>query len=123
MGEIKMDKKIKKEIIDSLEKDEPIPAEYEDILFPTTKKEYELKYAGKERKEVILNKTLSVPFQIVKKFGNVKEDEWHNMLIFGDNLQALKFMFNNSEMQEGIKRAGGIKLIYIDPPFGTGELY
>jgi site-specific DNA-methyltransferase (adenine-specific)/adenine-specific DNA-methyltransferase len=39
------------------------------------------------------------------------------MLIFGDNLQALKFMMKDP----GIK--GKVKLINIDPPFGTGELY
>lgn len=120
-----MDKKIKKEIIDSLEKDEPIPVEYEDILFPTTKKEYELKYAGKERKEVILNKTLSVPFQPVKQFGNVKEGEWHNMLIFGDNLQALKHLLKlkNEGKLKNPDGSNGVKLVYIDPPFGTGDMY
>ena len=118
-----MDKKIKKEIIDSLEKDEPIPAEFEDVLFPTTKKEYELKYAGKERKEVILNRTLSVPFQPVKQFGNVKDSEWHNMLIFGDNLQALKHLLKLKK--DGKLRnpdgTDGVKLCYIDPPFATKQ--
>ena len=68
-----------------LEKDEPIPVKYEKILFPTIKKEYEIKYSGKQRKELILNDTLSVPFQAIKNFGDGKEEEWANKLIFGDN--------------------------------------
>ena len=35
---------------------------------------------------------MSVPFQAVKHFGKVKDGEWANMLIFGDNLQALKHL-------------------------------
>lgn len=47
------------------------------------------------------------------------------MLIFGDNLQVMKSLL-------GMKKAGklcnadgtpGVRLIYIDPPFGTGDEY
>ena len=87
-----MNKAIKEEIIECIKNNEEIPAEYQEDLFPATKKEYELKYAGKERKEVILNDTMSVPFQAIKHFGKGKEGEWVNKLIFGDNLQALKHL-------------------------------
>jgi len=41
------------------------------------------------------------------------------MLIFGDNLQALKYL--KKLQDEG--KLEKIKLIYIDPPFGTGDIY
>ena len=68
---------------------------------------------------------MAVPLQKVKVFGDVKDDEWHNMLIFGDNLQVLKTLLKMKE--EGkLKNADGtkgVRLIYIDPPFGTGDIY
>ncbi len=118
-----MDDHTKQTLIDLLQNNEQIPAEYQDILFPVTKKEYELVYAGKERPEVILNNTMSAPFQEIKHFGDVKDDEWTNMLIFGDNLQALKHLLKLKE--EGkLKNADGTdgpKLVYIDPPFATKQ--
>ena len=48
-----MNKDLRNHIIELLKEGEDIPAEFEEDLFPTTKKEYELKYAGKERKEKI----------------------------------------------------------------------
>jgi DNA modification methylase len=118
-----MDPKIKEHIIDLLQKNQEIPAEFEEDLFPTTKKEYELKYAGKERKEVILNDTMSVPFQAVKHFGKVTEGEWVNKLIFGDNLQALKHLIKlkNEGKLRNPDGTDGVKLVYIDPPFATKQ--
>jgi DNA modification methylase len=116
-----MDKRIKKEIIELIEKGETIPEDYQEDLFPAKKKEYELKYAGKERAEKILNDTLSVPFQPIKHFGDVKDGEWSNMLIFGDNLQSLKHLLKLKEEGKLKNSDGtdGVKLIYIDPPFAT----
>ena len=33
----------------------------------------------------------------VKVFGDAKDDQWHNMLIFGDNLQILKTLLKMKE--------------------------
>ncbi|MCG2686536.1 site-specific DNA-methyltransferase, partial [Candidatus Parcubacteria bacterium] len=70
-------------------------------------------------KRTILDKTISAPFQEIRRFGESKEKseienekQWYNKLIYGDNLQALKYLLDN-----GYK--GQIKLIYIDPPFAT----
>jgi len=84
-----------------------------------------LNYIGKQRKEVILNDTMSVPFQSVKYFGNIHEKEWANMLIFGDNLQVLKHLIKlkNELKLKNPDGSSGVKLIYIDPPFGTGDEY
>ena len=118
-----MDKNTQKSIIELIERGEPLPLEYEGELFPTTKREYELKYAEKEREETILNDTMSVPFQAVKHFGNVRNSEWANMLIFGDNLQALKHLLKLKEEGKLKNPDGkdGVKLVYIDPPFATKQ--
>jgi site-specific DNA-methyltransferase (adenine-specific)/adenine-specific DNA-methyltransferase len=52
---------------------------------------------------------------------NPFSDAWRNLLIFGDNLLALKAIY---EDQRGANRYGTknkIKLIYIDPPFATKQ--
>jgi site-specific DNA-methyltransferase (adenine-specific)/adenine-specific DNA-methyltransferase len=122
-----MDPKLKKQLIKILEAGKDIPASFKEVLFPEEEKkmEYELVYGIKQREEDILADTWSVPFQPVKQFGNVKKDEWHNQLIFGDNLQALKHLLNLKEQGKLKNEDGtdGVRLIYIDPPFGTGDIY
>jgi len=119
----KLTKQQKEEIIKKIREDKPIPNEYRFLIPFETEREYELVYAGKERKEDILADTLSVPFQPIKKFGEVKENEWHNMLIFGDNLQALKHLLKLKEQGKLRNPDGrnGVKLVYIDPPFATEQ--
>jgi len=94
----------------------PLPESYRYIIPFETKKEYELTYADKEREEDILADTFAVPLQPVKTFGS-NGDGWTNKLIFGDNLQVLKTLSNEPDIK------GQVKLIYIDPPFGTGDIY
>lgn len=48
-------------------------------------------------------------------------NSWYNKLIFGDNLQVLKTLLTDTLLQKQIKENGGIKLIYIDPPFATKQ--
>lgn len=119
----KLTKQQKEEIIKKIQEDKPIPDEYRFLIPFETEREYELTYAGKERKEDILADTLSVPFQPIKKFGEVKENEWHNMLIFGDNLQALKHLLKLKEQGKLRNPDGrnGVKLVYIDPPFAAEQ--
>jgi site-specific DNA-methyltransferase (adenine-specific)/adenine-specific DNA-methyltransferase len=119
----KLNKQQKEEIIKKIQKNEPISDEYRFLIPFETEREYELTYVGKDRKEDILADTLSVPFQPIKKFGGVKENEWHNMLIFGDNLQALKHLLKLKEQGKLRNPDGrnGVKLVYIDPPFATEQ--
>jgi site-specific DNA-methyltransferase (adenine-specific)/adenine-specific DNA-methyltransferase len=119
----KLTKQQKEEIIKKIQEDKPISDEYRFLIPFETEREYELTYAGKERKEDILADTLSVPFQPIKKFGEAKEGEWRNMLIFGDNLQALKHLLKLKEQGKLRNPDGrnGVKLIYIDPPFATEQ--
>lgn len=108
-----------------LKEGKPLPEEYKHKLF-NIKKEYELVYADKEREEDILADTMSVPLQPVKTFQNGKGGKgWTNMLVFGDNLQILKTLWQMK--QEGLLKNAdgtpGVRLVYIDPPFGTGDEY
>lgn len=73
---------------------------------------YNFTWVGK-RKSIIeagapINKTLRPDIDASKDFNNTK-----NMLIVGDNLDALKLL------QESY--LGKIKMIYIDPPYNTGH--
>ena len=118
----------KKQIIDLIEKGKPLPPIYkgklfapEDDTFIQTTKEYRLVYEGKTRREDVIAGTPEAPFQLVRKFNedNPFPDDWRNMLIYGDNLLALKELYAD---QHGPNRYGTrdrIKLIYIDPPFAT----
>ncbi len=100
------------------------------------KKEYELKYASKERYEDVIVNSFASPLQKIKTFeGNKITDHkdfirspktksqfhngWYNKLIFWDNLQVMKSLLTDTLLQKQIKGNGGIKLIYIDPPFAT----
>lgn len=110
-------------IVSLLKEGKPLPEDYKTILFDT-KKEYELIYADKEREEDILADTMAVPLQPVKTFRNGADDNgWTNMLIFGDNLQALKTLLQMKQ-EEKLKNADGtpgVRLVYIDPPFATRQ--
>jgi len=110
----KLSEKDRERIIQVLESGEELPVDYKHVLFPPEKKEYELVYAGKEREEDILADTMAVPLQPVKTFGK-NGNGWTNKLIFGDNLQVMKALLDNPDVQ------GHVKLIYIDPPFATKQ--
>ncbi|OGW72882.1 MAG: hypothetical protein A3J72_03625 [Nitrospirae bacterium RIFCSPHIGHO2_02_FULL_40_19] len=117
-------------LIDCLKNGKEIPEVYKYALFPTKQKEYELVYAGKMRKEDVLADTEEakpVPLQIEKVFNGKKyplySKDWHNLLVFGDNLQILKTFNENKDPLVKNKIKGKVKLIYIDPPFGTGDEY
>jgi len=109
-------------ITKSLKEGKPLLDSYRYIIPFETKKEYELTYEGKEREEDILADTMAVPLQPVKTFGN-GNGGWTNKLIFGDNLQVLKALMDDLEVYDKNTGRGKVRLIYIDPPFGTGDIY
>jgi site-specific DNA-methyltransferase (adenine-specific)/adenine-specific DNA-methyltransferase len=113
-----LNKQQREKIINLLERGEELPEGYRDLLFPNQKKEYELTYAGKERKEDIIAETMSIPLQKMKTFGENGKD-WTNKLIFGDNLQLLKRIYEDQRGKNELDTKDKIKLIYIDPPFAT----
>lgn len=115
-------------LVECLKSGKEIPEDYKYAIFPTKQKEYELVYAGKMRKEDVLADTEEakpVPLQIEKFFSNAKDSrdskDWHNLLIFGDNLQILKTFNENKDPLVKNKIKSKVRLIYIDPPFATAD--
>ena len=112
----------RQEIVRLLEQGEELSPEWARIIFPPEKREYELVYHGKETEGDILANTLAVPLQPVRTFGKSGKD-WHNMLIFGDNLQVMKTLLDMKKEGKLCNADGtpGVRLIYIDPPFATKQ--
>lgn len=120
----------KDKIITLIKEDKPIPSFYkaklfksEDTEFIELTKDYKLIYKGKTRKEDIIANTPITPFQKVRSFNSDDKFEggWSNMLIFGDNLLALKTLYDDQRGANIYKTKNHIKLIYIDPPFSTKQ--
>lgn len=122
--------KDKEKIIQCLNEDKPIPSLYkqklfknDDIEYVESTKDYKLVYKGKERKEDIIANTPAAPLQKMRSFNaeNEFDEDWSNMLIFGDNLLALKAIYKDQRGLNKYKTKNKIKLIYIDPPFATKQ--
>lgn len=71
----------------------------------------ELTYKEKESEETIISNTIPATLKLVKKYNTHKI----NKLLCGDNLNILKTLYEDSNIR------GNVGLIYIDPPFGTGQ--
>jgi len=70
-----------------------------------------LNWIGKEQ---VVNHDKEVPFKLLKKVkSNSVGDNSQNLIIHGDNLEALKALMPYY--------CGKIKCIYIDPPYNTGN--
>ena len=69
-----------------------------------------LDWIGKEK---VVNHHLDVPYKVLEKQYTYNADESENMIIHGDNLEALKSLLPQYE--------GRVKCIYIDPPYNTGN--
>lgn len=116
-------------IINLIQEGRELPEEFKYLLFPITQKECELIYAGKIRREDLLaneDGVFPVPLQIDKVFNGDRktwEDGWRNMIVFGDNLQFLKTVYENKDPLIKDKVKGKVKLIYIDPPFASEADY
>ena len=120
----------KKALIALIEQGQPLPPAYQRRLFPATAtalpqspKEYRLEYDGKIKREELLAQTLAAPWQLEREFCTERPhgDGWRNLLVWGDNLLALRELLAD---QQGANRFGTrnkIKLIYIDPPFATKQ--
>jgi len=65
-------------------------------------------------KESVVNHDKEVPFRLLKKVKSLSVgDNSQNLIIHGDNLEALKALMPYYQ--------GKIKCIYIDPPYNTGN--
>ena len=69
-----------------------------------------LEWIGKEK---VINHHQEVPFRVLERQYAYGTDDSGNMIIHGDNLEALKALLPRYE--------GKVKCIYIDPPYNTGN--
>jgi len=124
------DKEIAKGYID---RGEPLPAKYKLLLFADAP-EVELVWQGKTSE--VTNVVL--PFQSIEHIDEPRTEVgkavnglftsdhrgrqtagWTNKLIWGDNKLVLSSL-KNGPLRRDIEAAGGLKLVYIDPPFDVG---
>src|SRR5271170_2520119 len=126
----------KADILRFLEADKPLPDHYRFLLFDD-KREVELVWNGKTSD--VCNVVL--PFQTIENVDEPRiegkssvDDElagglfdargrqmkgWTNKLIWGDNKLILSSL-KNGPLRDEIEKQGGLKLIYIEPPFDVG---
>ena len=78
------------------------------------------------RKEDLLaneDGSFPVPLQIEKVYNGDEhpsfDDGWRNMIVFGDNLQFLKTIYDDKDPIIKGRLNKKVKLIYIDPPFAN----
>jgi hypothetical protein len=122
------------EIIRFLEADKPLPDKFRFLLFED-KREVELVWNGKTSE--VCN--IVLPFQVIEQVDEPRAEKpkdaasqfslfdergrqlkgWTNKLIWGDNKLILSSL-KNGPLREEIEKQGGLKLIYIDPPFDVG---
>ena len=69
-----------------------------------------LDWIGKSK---VINHHQEVPFRVLENRYTYGTDDSENMIIHGDNLEALKALLPRYE--------GRVKCIYIDPPYNTGN--
>ena len=123
-----------RDITKYLEEGKSLPDKYKFLLFEE-KREVELVWNGKTNEAC----NVVLPFQIIEQIDEPREEKdvnlqldfsnldergrqlggWANKLIWGDNKLILSSL-KNGPFREEIEKEGGIKLIYIDPPFDVG---
>jgi len=122
-----------RDITKHLEAEKPLPEKYRFLLFEE-KREVELVWNGKTNE--VCN--IVLPFQVIEQVDEPRSEKeqklnlelfdqhtgrqkkgWNNRLIWGDNKLILSSL-KNGPLREEIEAQGGIKLIYIDPPFDVG---
>lgn len=130
----RLTEKEQQEVIRYIEADKPLPEKYRFLLFKD-KMEVELVWNGK------MNEVCNIvlPFQVIEQVDEPRAEKdssfqktlfdldlrgrqlkgWTNKLIWGDNKLILSSL-KSGPLREEIEAEGGIKLIYIDPPFDVG---
>jgi site-specific DNA-methyltransferase (adenine-specific)/adenine-specific DNA-methyltransferase len=122
----------KRDLVKLITEGKPLPEKYRFILFQD-KREVELVWNGKTREVT----TAVLPFQTLEHIDEPREEKgereaaglfdmsgrqlkgWTNKLIWGDNKLILSSL-KAGALRRQIEEAGGLKLIYIDPPFDVG---
>lgn len=122
----------KRDILRFIEAGKPLPDKYRFLLFED-KREVELVWNGKTDE----TETAVLPFQTIEHIDEPRSEDkitsqlsmfdksgrqikgWTNKLIWGDNKLILSSL-KNGPLRKQIEAEGGLKLIYIDPPFDVG---
>ena len=123
----------KRDLVNLVERGKYLPEKFRFLLFEKTD-QVELNWNGKSRE--ITN--VDLPFQVIEQVDEPREENkdflqgslidsesgrqikgWTNKLIWGDNKYILSSL-KNGPLRSEIQDQGGIKLIYIDPPFDVG---
>ncbi|PIZ44191.1 hypothetical protein CO180_03615 [candidate division WWE3 bacterium CG_4_9_14_3_um_filter_41_6] len=122
----------KRDVIKYLEAGKPLPEKYRFLLFDDDR-EVELLWNGKTNE--VTNVVL--PFQTIEQIDEPRSDAkfgmqntlfdtsgrqitgWTNKLIWGDNKLILSSL-KNGPLRKEIEAQGGLRLVYIDPPFDVG---
>lgn len=131
-NKLKLTDNEKRDIIKFLDQGKPLPEKYRFLLFDSDR-EVELLWNGKT--DEVENMVL--PFQTIEHIDEPRSEEkinkmdtlfdtsgrqiggWSNKLIWGDNKLILSSL-KNGPLRKQIEAEGGLKLIYIDPPFDVG---
>jgi adenine-specific DNA-methyltransferase len=122
----------KRDLTQLIQEGKALPEKYRFVLFED-KREVELVWNGKTRDVC----TTVLPFQSLEHIDEPRKAEpespqfglfdtrgrqlrgWTNKLIWGDNKLILSSL-KSGALRQQIEEAGGLKLIYIDPPFDIG---
>ncbi len=120
----------KRDLIQLIQAGKPLPEKYRFVLFED-KREVELVWNGKTADVC----TAVLPFQTLEHVDEPREEMrhqqelfdargrqtqgWTNKLIWGDNKLILSSL-KAGALRRQIEDAGGLKLIYIAPPFDVG---
>ncbi|MGQ0528622.1 MAG: site-specific DNA-methyltransferase, partial [Panacagrimonas sp.] len=120
----------KRDLIELIQQNRPLPEKYRFVLFED-RREVELVWNGKTRDVC----TTVLPFQSLEHIDEPRAETkaqhdlfdsrgrqhrgWTNKLIWGDNKLILSSL-KSGALRQQIEEAGGLKLIYIDPPFDVG---
>lgn len=119
-----------RDLLNLIQQGKALPEKYRFILFED-KREVELVWNGKTRDVC----TTVLPFQSLEHIDEPRKETksqgdlfdsrgrqmkgWSNKLIWGDNKLILSSL-KAGPLRQQIEDAGGLKLIYIDPPFDVG---
>jgi adenine-specific DNA-methyltransferase len=121
----------KRDLIKLITEGKSLPEKYRFLLFQD-KDEVELVWNGKTRDVC----TVVLPFQTLEHIDEPRQETgddqaalfdmrgrqlkgWTNKLIWGDNKLILSSL-KSGALRRQIEDAGGLKLIYVDPPFDVG---
>jgi len=121
-----------RDITNLLEAGKPLPEKYRFVLFGE-QRNVELVWEGKSNALT----DVRLPFQVIEQVDEPRSEKvlesqfglfdtsgrqlkgWSNKLIWGDNKLIISSLRAGS-IRDEIEKNGGIKLVYIDPPFDVG---